>query len=171
MSSIGASTPCRPCSPACSEVSLRMGDAIRMQQDEARLAHDLRRSIGAFVRAVRQDTGTVRSAQSETLDLLQRLGPMNVAALAEKRGVTHQTMRLVVAGLDAEGLVQQEADPADRRSRLVTISPAGDAALVRERQARASRIDEAIQTRLSPGEQDLLRAAIPILDRLAEPLK
>ena len=54
------------------------------------LARDLRRSIGDFVRAVRQDTGTARSAQSETLDFLCRLGPMNVAAVAGARGVTHQ---------------------------------------------------------------------------------
>lgn len=95
---------------------------------------------------------------------------MNIAALAGKRGVTHQTMRIVVAGLDAGGLVQQAANPADRRSRLVTISPIGGAALARESDARASRIERAIRTRLFPAEQELLRAAIPILDRLAEPL-
>lgn len=131
------------------------------------LARDLRRSIGTFVRAIRQDTGTVRSAQSETLDLLHRLGPINVATLAEKRGVTHQTMRLVVAPLNAAGLVQQDADPADRRSRLVSLSPAGRDALAREQDARASRIEDAIRSRLSPDDQDLLRAAMPLLDRLA----
>lgn len=144
-----------------------MGKSVARQQDETQLAHDLRRSVSAFVRAIRQDTGTLRSAQSEALDLLDSLGPMNVAALAENRGVTHQTMRLVVAGLAANGLLHQNADPADHRSRLATISVAGRAVLARERQARASRIKEAIQTMLSPAEQKLLRAAIPILDRLA----
>lgn len=134
------------------------------------LARDLRQSIGSFVRAIRQATGTTRSAQSETLDLFHRLGPMNVATVAEKRGVTHQTMRLVVAQLDAAGLVQQDADPADRRSRLVSISPAGRDTLAREQDARTSRIEDAIRTRLSPGEQDLLRAAISILNRLAMPM-
>lgn len=148
----------------------RMSKSGVMHRNEALLAEQLRRSVSSFVRAIRQDTGTTRSAQSETLDLLQRLGPMNVAALAGKRGVTHQTMRLVVAGLDADGLVQQIADPIDRRSRLVAISPAGDGALARERQARTSRIEEAIRRSLSSDERDLLRAAIPILDRLAEPM-
>lgn len=147
-----------------------MVEAAAAGDEDARLAHNLRRSVSAFVRAVRLDTGTVRSAQSETLDLLQRLGSMNVATLAEKRGVTHQTMRLVVAGLDADGLVRQNADPADRRSRLVMISPAGTAALERERQARTSRIEQAIRTLLTARERDLLQAAIPILDRLAKPL-
>lgn len=133
------------------------------------LARDLRRSVSGFVRAIRQDTGTVRSAQSETLDLLDRLGPMNVASLAEKRGVTHQTMRLVVAQLDANGLVQQVADPADRRSRLVSVARAGRNALAREQELRESRIEDAIVNLLSLHEQDVVRAAIPILDRLAGP--
>ncbi|SFO33258.1 MarR family transcriptional regulator [Sphingomonas sp. OK281] len=131
------------------------------------LARDLRRSIGSFVRAIRQDAGTTRSAQSEALDLLDRLGSMNVATLAEKRGVTHQTMRLVVAQLDVAALVRQDADPADRRSRLVSISPAGLDALASERDKRASRIEDAIRTELSSTEQSLLRAAIPLIDRLA----
>lgn len=133
------------------------------------LAHDLRRSIGDFVRAVRQDTGTVRSAQSEALDLLCRLGPMNVAAVAGARGVTHQTMRLVVAQLEAAGLVRLDADPADRRSRLVSATPAGRGVLAQEQDARTSRIENAVRTKLSPDEQTLLRAAISLLDRLAMP--
>jgi DNA-binding MarR family transcriptional regulator len=134
----------------------------------ALLARDLRRSIGDFVRAVRQDTGTGWSAQSETLDLLDRFGRMNVADLASRRGVTHQTMRLVVAQLEEAGAVRQDADPADGRSRLVSIVGAGLAALVCERRAREARIEEAIRARLSPVEQDLLRAAVPLLARLAE---
>lgn len=137
--------------------------------ESATMARDLRRSIGDFVRAIRQDTGTERSAQSETLDLLHRIGPMNVAALADRRGVTHQTMRLVVAQLVAAGSVRQEPDPKDRRSKLVSIAPAGRDTLVREQDARTSQIENAIRTRLSPRERDLLRAAIPILDRLVMP--
>jgi DNA-binding MarR family transcriptional regulator len=137
------------------------------EAEARRMADDLRRSVGGFVRAIRQDTGTTRSAQSETLDVLDRLGPMNVAALAETRGVTHQTMRLVVAQLETSGLVRQEADPSDRRSRLVSISSAGRDALARERIARTSRIADAIRNQLSPDERDLLRAATVILDRLA----
>ena len=130
------------------------------------LARDLRRSISAFVRAVRKDTGTVRTAQSETLDLLDRMGPMTVAALAQKRGASHQTMRLVVAKLDADQFVRQDADPADRRGRLVSISSAGRDNLERERSVRVSRIEAAIERELSPNDRVLLQAAIPIIDRL-----
>lgn len=148
---------------------------MRLPQEETaaadmatlRLAEELRRGVSRFVRAVRQASGTKRSAQSETLDLLDRRGPMNVATLAQARGVTHQTMRLVVAQLEASGLARQEADPSDRRSRLTSLSPAGRDALVRERDARAFHIAHAIQTELAPEECDLLRKAIPILNRLS----
>ncbi|WP_454883890.1 MarR family transcriptional regulator [Sphingomonas oryzagri] len=144
-------------------------DEVVLAADAAELlARDLRRSISTFVRAIRQQTGTVKSAQSETLDLLHRLGAMNVARLAERRCVTHQTMRLVVAQLDADKLVRQDADPADRRSRLISITPGGIDMIVRQKEARESRIEDAICRLLSRRERELLRSAIPILDRLAE---
>lgn len=134
----------------------------------AELARDLRRSVSIFVRAVRHNTGTQRSAQSETLDLLQRAGPMSVASLAGRRGVTHQTMRLVVAQLEANGLVRQETNPMDRRSRIATLTLAGNDALEREREARTANIEESIRRLLSPREQGVLRAALPLLDRLSQ---
>lgn len=143
------------------------------EADETRtalLASQLRQSVSGFVRAVRHQTGTARTAQSDTLDLLDRLGRANVAALAKQRNVTHQTMRLAVAQLEAAGLVQLDPDPADGRSRLVTISRSGREALAGEKSARMAWIEHAIRTRLSPDEQDVLRAAIPLLDRLAAPL-
>lgn len=143
-------------------------DGVTESDTQARrLAYDLRQSVSRFVRAIRQTSGTARSARSETLDLLDRLGPVNVARLADARGVTHQTMRLIVAQLDASGLLQQEIDPSDRRSRRVSLSPAGRHALEQERDARVATIADAIQTRLSPEERDLLCRAIAILDRLA----
>lgn len=134
----------------------------------AELAHDLRRSVSAFIRAVRHDTGMQRSAQSETLDLLHRDRPMNVASLASRRGVTHQTMRLVVAQLETNGLVRQDTYPADRRGRLVTLTPAGGDALERKRAARTSHIEDAIH-RLSLQQQGIVRAALPLLDRSSSP--
>ena len=137
------------------------------ETDVNRLAEDLRRSVGSFVRAIRQESGTQRSAQSETLDLLDRLGPMNVAELAERRGVTHQTMRIVVAQLQDAGLLTLEPDPSDRRSRLASVTSAGHCLLVEHRAARASYIAGLIQRRLSQDERDVLRVATLILDRLA----
>lgn len=148
-----------------------MSECGRASDDAAGLAEDLRQSVSTFVRAVRQRTGTVKSAQSETLDLLDSLGSMNVAALADKRGVTHQTMRLIVAGLEANGSVRQLVNPADRRSRLVLITSKGQLALSQARQSRAGHIADAIRSLLSSEERKKLQAAIAILNRLADEAK
>lgn len=148
-----------------------MSESGESSDDATRLAEALRQSVSAFVRAVRQRTGTEKSAQSETLDLLESFGPMNVAALAGRRGVTHQTMRLVVAGLEADGLVQQLANTADRRSRLVSITSEGQFALSQARAKRTVHIADAIRSSLSPEECIRLKAAIPILNRLSNEAK
>lgn len=139
-----------------------MGDA-----DASILAEELRRAVGAFVRTIREDTDDGRTAQAETLGLLDRHGAMNVAALAQARGVRHQTMRLIVAQLDAAALVRCDPDPGDRRSRLVLISDAGRAEVTRGRAVRASRIEALIRTTLSGEERRLLRDAVALLRRMS----
>lgn len=120
-----------------------------------------------FVRVVRRGTGTVKSAQSETLDLLDSLGAMNVAALADRRGVSHQTMRIIVAGREAEGSVRQLADPSDRRSKLVSVTSGGRFVLSKRRATRAVHIEEAIRSLLPLEEREQLKAAVSILNRLS----
>ncbi len=77
----------------------------RPSPDVADLAEDLRSAVSAFVRTVRYDTDTPRSAGSDTLELLDRAGPANIAALAQVRNVKHQSMRLVTAQLEEKGLI------------------------------------------------------------------
>lgn len=131
------------------------------------LAEDLRRAVGTFVRAIRERADTEKSAQSETLALLAREGAMNVAALANRRNVTHQTMRVVVAQLAADGLVERGPDPADRRSQLLSVSDAGRREIARDRLARASRIAALIEASLPPSERRRLHDATVLLDRLS----
>ncbi|GLR79099.1 MarR family transcriptional regulator (plasmid) [Azospirillum oryzae] len=138
--------------------------------DATILSEDLRRTIGIFVRAVRSDANTPKTAQSETLGHLERGGAMNIATLAQLRKVKHQTMRLILAQLEEAGLVQRGANPADRRSQLFALSNAGREELARERSARASRIEKMIRTELSHEERDLLRASIRLLARMSAAL-
>lgn len=135
--------------------------------DAMALAEDLRRAVGTFVRVIREEAATERSAQSETLGLLDREGAMNVAALAQRRSVTHQSMRVVVAQLVANGWVERSADPSDRRSWLVSLSRAGRAKVRRDRRARTARIGRRIDTVLSVAERKQLQAAVGLLDRIS----
>lgn len=131
------------------------------------LGEELRRVVGGFVRSVRRQAGTPSSAQSETLALLDREGPMSVAALAAERRVKHQSMRLVVAQLEEGGLVTRLPNPEDGRSQLVALSDPGRAALARSREARRLEIAALIDARLSDEERRQLRSAIALIERLS----
>ncbi|HJV40097.1 MarR family winged helix-turn-helix transcriptional regulator [Caulobacter sp.] len=130
------------------------------------LAEDLRRAIGAFVRHVRAEGDTPRSAQTETLDLLGREGPLSIAALAARRKVKHQSMRLVVSQLEAEGLVDRIVHPRDKRAWNVALTKAGAAWISASRRTRASAIARMIAP-LSAADREILRTVTAILDRLA----
>ena len=92
---------------------------------------------------------------------------MTIAALADRRRVKHQSMRLVLGPLAEDGLVALSADAADRRSKSVAITAAGREALRRDRLARAAAIELRIRDGLTAAERDVLAAAVPILERLS----
>jgi len=140
---------------------------ISEDDDRLKLAEDLRRAVGIFVRSIRTQSDTPTTSQSETLSILDRAGPLSVAELAAHRNVRHQSMRLVAASLEENGLVERLPNPADGRSQLISITAEGQAELSRSREARTQRIAALIGERLSDQERQALRAAIRILDRLA----
>ena len=136
------------------------------RQDMEALAESLRQAVGVFVRAVRGDAKTPGSSQHETLALLADGGSMTIAALAHLRQVKHQSMRLVLAGLERRRLVTSRDDAADRRSRSVAITDAGRAALSHERLSRTRVIADRMAEVLTGEEREILAAAVPLLERL-----
>lgn len=136
--------------------------------DVESLAEDLRGVIGQFVRAVRAQAGTHSDAHGETLAFLERAGPVSIAALAEGRGVKHQSMRLLTARLQSEGLIELLADPQDRRGYLVHLTNKGAAENAAARKARAQWIADALAATMNPTEMDTLKAAVPLLQRIVD---
>lgn len=134
--------------------------------DALALAEHLRATLGRFVRGVKTQANTPTTAQSDTLALLDREGPLTVAELADRRNVRHQSMRLVAAQLESEGLVKKAPNPADGRSQLLSITESGQAELFRARRARTLQIAGLIEERLSAGDRRTLKAAIQIIERL-----
>ena len=136
--------------------------------DVTALAEEVRGAVSRLVRTVRQETGTPRTARSDTLELLERTGPANIATLAQQRNVKHQSMRLVTAQLEADGLIRRGPDGNDGRSVLFSITAKGRKWLRDGRTARTDSIAERIAGRLSPAERAVLADAIPLLARLVD---
>ena len=140
----------------------------RDQLEAAPLSEDLRSAIGRFVRSVRNQSGTGTTAQSEVATQLARGGPATVTALALLRGVKHQSMRLVVARLVEQGVLEMLANPQDGRSQLVALTPVGLAQVKLQQAARSDYLAELLASRLSADERALLAQAIGLLDRLSD---
>jgi len=133
----------------------------------ARLAEELRGAVGRFVRAVRSQSDTTTTAQSEVLAQLERTGPATVTALAALRGVKHQSMRLVVVRLVEQHLLAMQPNPDDGRSQLVVMTDRGRAEVRAGQAARADHLAGLLASRLDAEEREVIAKAVRLLDRLS----
>ena len=71
----------------------------------------------------------VSAAGGLVLGILRDHGPMSPSALGERLIVTRATVTGLVDSLEQHGFVRRSANPTDRRSLVVQITPAGHAVL------------------------------------------
>lgn len=133
-------------------------------------AEALRRAVGESVRAIRRSE-TAPEGQIEVLGFLARDGAHSIASLARLRRVRHQTMRVTVADLEAQGHVVRAPDPSDARGVLVTLTDAGAAMIAESRTRRTGRLLAAAQQALTAEEQDVLARAAAALDKVTDVLR
>lgn len=130
------------------------------------MAEDLRRVIGNLVREVRSGAQTPSSAQSETLGLLDRHGPLSISAMAGYRHVKHQSMRLVVAQLEQHQQVTRGPDPADARKQLIQLTGQGREALEQSRHQRSDWLAVQLKEKTTAAQLQTLGEAVKILEQL-----
>jgi len=130
-------------------------------------ASELRVVLGEIMRRLRVEHGFPLS-QGAVLGRLDRHGPQTTSALAAAERVRPQSMAQTIAELAAAGLVDRRPDPGDRRQILIDLTDGGRATLTEDRRRREGWLAHAIETELSPEEQDVLTRAIALLRRLTE---
>lgn len=84
-------------------------------------------------------------------------GPLSLSGLAEAIGVDAPYATLIVDSLEERGLVERQPDPADRRRKLVSLTPVG-----RDAVGRVLRI----QLEPPPGFGSLSAAELDTLEKL-----
>src|SRR5664279_2180464 len=77
-------------------------------------------SIGRLLRPL-----NVSAAGGLVLGILRDRGPMSPSELGERLIVTRATVTGLLDSLERRGFVHRSANPADRRSLLVEVTPAG----------------------------------------------
>ena len=136
----------------------------------AQLAGELRTSLGLLLRRLRQApaAGELTLPETAALARLDRGGPATSADLARAEQISPQSMGTTLAALEARGLVVRAADPADGRRAVMSLSEAGLQALRARRNSRTEELARALSSGFSDAELDRLRAAAPLLERLAQ---
>lgn len=76
------------------------------------------------------------------LYLLETRGPSRLTEIAEHFAFAPRSITEAVDNLERDGLAAREPDPTDRRAKLVTITPAGQAAIDATKKVKAKVIQQ-----------------------------
>ncbi|HET9171783.1 MAG TPA: MarR family transcriptional regulator [Actinospica sp.] len=148
-----ASEPTAPADPAAAD-----------PQEIARL----RVAIGRLHRRMVQRTsGNLTFSQTSALVAVEKVGPIRLGELAARERVAAPSMTRTVSGLVEAGLLHRAGDPQDGRSFLLSITDVGRGFLEGLRTERNAALAEGV-AHLTVAEYEALRAALPVLEHLAE---
>ena len=134
------------------------------------LASELRILISQLRHRLREQShlGDYTWSQTSVVIRLERDGPATVSALARAEGVRQQSMGTTISTLEAAGLVKGSPDPADGRQTILSLTDACREMIRANRAAKEDWLFRAIQTKLSPAEQEQLATALELLKRIAD---
>jgi len=121
-----------------------------------------------MARRLRQEAGAGLSPSlTAALATIERHGPLTPSELALRERVQRPTVTRVLARLEAAGLVSRAADPADRRSSLVTVSGDGRKLLATMRTRKDAFLARRLET-VDDEDREALSRAAAILERMLE---
>ena len=143
-----------------------------LSPEVTRAASDLRAFVGRLTRRLRQTSvvGEMTLPQASVLSLLEREGPATPGILATKERISPQSMGTILISLQALGLVSRTPDPTDGRCLVISLTEAGLQAVHGARRQREERLARALADHFTAQEQQVLIAALPLLERLARVL-
>lgn len=136
------------------------------------LAAQLRVTIGSLVRKIKQvhSDGDLTLSETSALSRLDRGGPATSSELARRDKISPQSMGTTISALEQRGLIARDRDPADGRRVVLSLTDAGRRVIRDRRGARTELIARALMSGFTGDELEQLRAAAPLLQRLAEKL-
>lgn len=105
--------------------------------------------------------------EMQVLATLARCGSATPGELARKEHVQPPSMTRIVAMLEEKGLVRREPHPDDRRQVVVSSTEQAESILDQSRAKRDAWLRE-LAAGLDEEELAVLRAAAPVLERLAQ---
>jgi DNA-binding MarR family transcriptional regulator len=150
-----------------------MGDVQEMTERDAAIretATRLRVGVGAFKRRTQEalSEGDLTAPQLTALSRLDRLGPSTTAVLARREQITPQAMGATIASLERRGLVVRQPDSVDGRRSILSLTPAGRAAIGSGRSVLVDKVAVVLAKSFTSDEIATLDVAARLIERLAE---
>jgi MarR family 2-MHQ and catechol resistance regulon transcriptional repressor len=102
-----------------------------------------------------------------TLEALMHKGPLTIGEIQSKVPLALGSMTAVVDRLERKGLILRTPSPADRRAKILKLSPKGRAAVEEAFRRHAADLESAMAI-LTIREKRQLRALLKKLGRFAE---
>lgn len=139
--------------------------------DLENLASDLAMAVSLLRRRLQQRPvpGIPSIPEISALVRLERGGPATNSELARVEQMSPQSMNATLVALERKGLIERSSDPSDRRRVVLSLTPEGQEAIRHKHVVRARQIADAL-AELGAHDLDALRAAAPVLEKLARAL-
>jgi DNA-binding MarR family transcriptional regulator len=135
---------------------------------QADLAVRLRLVIARTARRLRQESAPELSpSQAAALATIDRHGPLTPSEIAVRERIQRPTATRLIARLEQAGFLDRTPDPADRRSCVVSLTPAGRELLGRVRLRKDAYLSRRLRD-LDADERATLDRAAAILERVLE---
>ncbi|HET9173090.1 MAG TPA: MarR family transcriptional regulator [Actinospica sp.] len=140
--------------------------------DAHEVAAALRTGVGLLLRRLKQapSAGELTMPEVSALSRLDRGGPTTAAELARQEQISPQSMGATLFGLLERGYIGKHPDPTDGRRYVLSLTPEGAEVVRQRRSKRTELMATALAEHFSPAELEILQAAAPLLERLAEKL-
>lgn len=139
-----------------------------LTKTQSQTAADLRLVMGRLIRSIRQhNSGGLTASQVSILASVEELGPIRLSDLAMRECIGAPVATRLTTTLENLGYLKRVPDDQDKRACLVEMTPSGQKVLKNLWEQRTEGINRKIQL-LSKAEIATLKAAIPILDKLAK---
>lgn len=135
------------------------------------IATGLRTAIGRLVKILRRETrndAMLSITERSTLGQIEQHPGLLPTELAAMEKVTTQSISQVINHLSALGYVDKSASTEDRRKVLLSVTPSGKEYIERLRQEKQEWLARTLHEKTTPGDKDVLIAAIKILAKLIE---
>jgi DNA-binding MarR family transcriptional regulator len=107
------------------------------------------------------------SSKLSVLGRLYREGTTTPTDLAAYLRIRPQSLTRLLADLQRRKLITRRPDEADRRQSLLQVTAAGSELLAKEIRGQRTLLAQTIAGQLTTAEQELLRIAAGLMDRLA----